>query len=90
MFAAMASEEVLSDPDLRKRVEDRMESYQVQLVARLSQDRDAGLLPAELNPQTTASVIATYQQGIWRMAMIEYDRPRFDRQIDIFLTALGL
>jgi TetR/AcrR family transcriptional regulator, transcriptional repressor for nem operon len=29
MFAAMASEEVLSDPDLRKRVEDRMESYQV-------------------------------------------------------------
>jgi TetR/AcrR family transcriptional repressor of nem operon len=60
------------------------------LVERLSQDRDAGLLPAELNPQTTASVIATYQQGIWRMAMIEYDRPRFDRQIDIFLTALGL
>ncbi len=90
MFAAMASEDVLSDPDLRKRVEDRMQSYQMQLVERLSQDRDAGLLPAELDPRTTASVIATYQQGLWRMALIEYDRTRFCRQIDVFLTALGL
>jgi TetR/AcrR family transcriptional regulator, transcriptional repressor for nem operon len=90
MFAAMASEEVLSDPDLRKRVEDRMESYQTQLVERLSQDRDAGLLPAELDPRTIASIIATYQQGIWRMALMDYDRTRFYRQIDTFLTALGL
>lgn len=90
MFAAMASEEVLSDPELRKRVEERMESYHAQLVERLSQDRDAGLLPAELDPRTTASVIATYQQGVWRMALIEYDRTRFHRQIDVFLTGLGL
>jgi TetR/AcrR family transcriptional repressor of nem operon len=67
-----------------------MESYQVQLVERLSQDRDAGLLPAELDPHTIASVIATCQQGIWRMALMEYDRTRFSRQIDVFLTALGL
>lgn len=90
MFAAMASEDVLSDPDLRKRVEDRMASYQAQLVERLRQDRDAGLLPAELDPRTVASVIATYQQGLWRMALMEYDRPRFQRQIDVFLTALRL
>ena len=90
MFAAMASEEVLADLDLRKRVEDRMDSYQLHLVERLRQDRDAGLLPADLDPQTIASVIATYQQGIWRMALMEYDRTIFHRQIDAFLTALGL
>ena len=90
MFAAMCSEDVLSDLDLRRCVEGRMEGYRVQLVGRLSQDRDAGLLPAELDPGTTASVIATYQQGIWRMALVEYDRLRFYRQIDTFLTALGL
>ena len=90
MFAAMSSEDVLSDPDLRKRVEDRMEGYQGQLVGRLSQDRDAGILPAELDPRTIASVIITYQQGLWRMALVEYDRPRFYRQIDSLLTALGL
>ncbi len=44
MFAVMSSEDVLSDPDLRKRVEERIEGYQVQLIGRLSQDRDAGLL----------------------------------------------
>jgi TetR/AcrR family transcriptional regulator, transcriptional repressor for nem operon len=90
MFAAMATEEVLSDRDLRRRIEDRMEGYQVQLVERLNQDQDAGLLPAELDLRTTASVIVTYQQGIWRMALLEYDRTRFDRQTDVFLTALGL
>src|ERR1700761_8092984 len=81
-FAAMASEAVLSDRDLRKRVEERMERCQAQLVGRLSHDRDAGLLPAEFDPRTTASVIVTHQQGIWRMALIEYDRGRIVRQID--------
>ena len=90
MFAAMASEEVLADPELRKRVEERMDRYQVQLIDRLSGDRAAGLLPPDLDPRTTASIIATYQQGIWRMALMDYDRTRFERQIDGFLTALGL
>jgi hypothetical protein len=37
-----------------------------------------------------ASVIATYQQGIWRMALMEYDRTRFDRQIDVSDSAGAL
>lgn len=90
MFAAMASQDVLADPDLRKRVENRIESYRTQLIGRLSQDQEAGLLPADFDPRTTASVIVTYQQGLWRMALMEYDRTRFSRQIDAFLTALGL
>jgi TetR/AcrR family transcriptional repressor of nem operon len=90
MFAAMACEDVLSDPELRKAVEDRMKRYEAQLVERLSQDREAGRLPVDLDPRLTASVIATYQQGLWRMALMEYDRVRFSRQIDVFLTALGL
>jgi TetR/AcrR family transcriptional repressor of nem operon len=60
------------------------------LVERLSQDRDEGRLPATLDPHVTASVVVTYLQGIWRMALVDYDRPRFERQIDAFLTALGL
>lgn len=90
MLAAMVSEDVLSDPDLRKRVEDSMEGLQARLAARLSHDRSVGLLPAELDPETVAAVVATYAQGIWRMALVGYDRPRFERQIDAFLTGLGL
>jgi TetR/AcrR family transcriptional repressor of nem operon len=90
MTAAMATEEVLSDPDLRKHVEDGMETFQASLAERLRQDRDKGLLPAALDPQTIASVIITYAHGLWRMALVAYDRPRFERQIAAFLTGLGL
>jgi TetR/AcrR family transcriptional repressor of nem operon len=90
MMAAMASEEVLSEPDLRTRVEDGLESFHARLVERLSHDRDQGLLPAISDPETIASVVVTYLQGVWRMALVDYERPRFERQIDAFLTGLGL
>ena len=90
MLAAMASEEVLSERDLRQLVEDREENFQASLAERLSQDRDKGVLPATFDPQTIASIIATYVQGIWRVALVDFDRPRFERQIDVFLTGLGL
>jgi TetR/AcrR family transcriptional repressor of nem operon len=32
----------------------------------------------------------TFSQGLWRMALVDYDRERFERQVDSFLTALGL
>ena len=90
MMAAMASEEVLSEPDLRKLVEDGLGGFHARLAERLSQDRDQGRLPATLDSQITASVVVTYLQGIWRMALVGYDRPRFERQIDAFLSGLGL
>jgi len=90
MMAAMASEDVLSEPDLRTRVEDGLESFHARLAERLNHDRDQGLLPAISDPETIASVVVTYLQGIWRMALVDYERPRFERQIGAFLTGLGL
>jgi TetR/AcrR family transcriptional repressor of nem operon len=90
MLAAMVAEEVLSEPDLRKRAEDGLENLQALLRERLSQDRDKGLLPPSLDPRTIASVITTYLQGLWRMALVDYERLSFERQIDVFLTGLGL
>jgi TetR/AcrR family transcriptional repressor of nem operon len=90
MMAAMAAEEVLSEPDLRQRVENSLDTFHATVSERLRQDRDMGLLPNTLDPQTIASVIITYAQGLWRMALVDYDRPRFERQIAAFLTGLGL
>jgi TetR/AcrR family transcriptional regulator, transcriptional repressor for nem operon len=90
MLAAMASEDVLSEPDLRTQVEDDLGSFHARLRERLRQDRDRGLLPMTLDPETVASVVVTYLQGLWRVALVDYDRPRFERQTDAFLTALGL
>lgn len=90
MMAAMATEEVLSEPDLRQRVEDSIGTFHATLSERLRHDRDKGLLPKTLDPHTIASVIITYAQGLWRMALVDYDRPYFERQNAAFLTGLGL
>ena len=90
MMAAMISEEVLADPDLRQRVEIGLSDMQARIVERLSRDRQTGVLPAGFDAETIALVIVTFAQGIWRLAMVDDDRPRFDRQVDAFLTGLGL
>jgi len=37
-----------------------------------------------------AQIIATYLQGLYRTALLSYDRSQLERQIDMFLTSLGL
>ena len=90
MMAAMVSEEVLADPDLRQKIEAGLSGMQARIAGRLNRDRETGALPPDVDAETVASVIVTYAQGIWRMAMVDFDRPRFDRQVDAFLTGLGL
>jgi TetR/AcrR family transcriptional regulator, transcriptional repressor for nem operon len=60
------------------------------MVARLNADKEAGVLSAEFDPELVVPVVITYLQGLWRMALVAYERPRFERQIDMFLTGLGL
>lgn len=64
-----------------------MANVHANLAGRLAQDRDKGLLPMTLDPETTASVIITDVHGLWRMALVEHDRRR---QIAAFLIGLGL
>lgn len=90
MLAAMATAEVLSERDLRKRAKDDLDNLQALFCQRLSQDRDKGLLASSMDPRTIALVITTYLQGLWRMALVDYDRPGFERQINAFLTGLEL
>ena len=59
MLAAMVSEDVPADPELRARVEQGMGNFQARLAERLRDDRDAGVVPAGLEPETIASVIVT-------------------------------
>ncbi|QXI27244.1 TetR/AcrR family transcriptional regulator [Pseudomonas vanderleydeniana] len=90
LVAAMVSEQVLAEPELRECVQGELEKVRGIFLARLEQDRERGLLPASLDPQVTAAIITTYLQGFWRMALVGYDRSAFERQIDSFLSAMGL
>ena len=90
LMAGSLSPEILAEPDLREYVEQHMSTVAEIMTARLAADREAGLLPATVEPRLVVPVIVTYLQGLWRMALISYDRPRFEQQIDLFLTSMGL
>ena len=89
MAGAMTSE-VLADADLRGYVEAQMTGLAERMIARFNADKQKGLLPESFEPVTAVPIIVTYLQGLWRMALVAYDRPRMERQINAFLGALGL
>jgi TetR/AcrR family transcriptional repressor of nem operon len=90
LMAGSMTREVLAEPELREYVRQQMSMLADRMAARFTDDKNAGHLPAEFDTQLVVPVIVTYLQGLWRMALVSYDRLRFERQIDLFLTGLGL
>jgi TetR/AcrR family transcriptional repressor of nem operon len=90
LMAGSVSREVLAEPDLRRYVREQLSMLAERMMARLSADKDAGLLPEKFEPRVVVPVVITYLQGLWRMALVSYDRSEFEQQIDTFLTGLGL
>jgi TetR/AcrR family transcriptional repressor of nem operon len=75
---------VFAESELRDYVQQQMSMLAELMIARLTADKEAGLLLAEFEPETVVQVIVTYLQGVWRMALVSYDRTRFERQNDVF------
>jgi TetR/AcrR family transcriptional repressor of nem operon len=90
LMAASVTREVLAEPDLKKYVHQEMSALAERMSERLSGDKDVGLLPPEFDPQIVAPIIITYLQGPFRIVLLSYERPQVERQIDVFLTGLGL
>jgi TetR/AcrR family transcriptional regulator, transcriptional repressor for nem operon len=89
-MAASVTREVLAGPDLKKYVHQEMLALAERMSERLSGDKDVGLLPPEFDPRIVAPIIITYLQGLFRIVLLSYERPQVERQIDVFLTGLGL
>jgi TetR/AcrR family transcriptional repressor of nem operon len=90
LMAGSINREVLAESDLRKYVLQQMSMLAQGMIARLTTDQEGGLLPPDFDPRIVVPIIITYLQGTFRMALVSYDRPQFERQIDVFLTGLGL
>lgn len=90
LMAWSISREVWAEPELRRYVEQQMSNMKRAMTARLNADKEAGLLPADFDTKIVVPIIITYIHGIFRMALVSYDRVKLERQIDVFLTALGL
>jgi TetR/AcrR family transcriptional regulator, transcriptional repressor for nem operon len=90
LMSGSISRDVFVEPELRKYVQAQLAELGDAMIARLTADKEAGLLPVNFEPQIVAPVIVTYLQGLFRMALLSYDRCKFERQIDAFLKGLGL
>src|SRR5271163_1618480 len=81
LMAGSITREVLAESDLRKYVQQHMSMLAQGMIARLTTDKEGGLLPPDFDPRIVVPIIITYLQGMFRMALVSYDRPQFDRQI---------
>jgi len=90
MLAAMEAPDVLDDPDLRKRTERSLAELQSAMAGRLREDKEKGLLQPSLDPTMVASIIVIFLQGLWRVAMVSYDRANIEQQLGVLLHGVGV
>ena len=90
LLARSVSSDVLAERELKKLVQSDMAAFVGAFSKRLKSAKDTGELPSEFEAEVVAQIIATYLQGLFRSALLSYNRPQLERQIDQFLTSLGL
>jgi TetR/AcrR family transcriptional repressor of nem operon len=90
LLARSVSSDVLAERDLQKVVQADMAAFVGAFSSRLRSAKNTGELPSEFDAEGAAQVIATYLQGLFRTALLSYNRSQLERQVDLFLTSLGL
>jgi len=90
LLARSVSSDVLAEGDLRKFVQADMAAIVGAFSERLKSAKDVGEMPPEFEPEVVAQIISTYLQGLSRTALLCYERPQLEREVDLFLTSLGL
>lgn len=90
LLARSVSTDVLAEQDLQKSVQKDMAAFVGAFSNRFRSAKNTGELPSEFDAERVAQIIATYLQGLFRTALLSYDRSQLERQVDLFLTSLGL
>jgi TetR/AcrR family transcriptional regulator, transcriptional repressor for nem operon len=90
LIARSVCSDVLSENDLGKLVQSDMAALFGAFSERLKSAKDTGELPPEFEPEVVAQIIGTYFQGLFRTALLCNDRTQLERQVDLFLTSIGL
>jgi len=90
LLARSVSSDVLAERDLQKAVQTDMAAFIGVFSSRLKSAKETGELPSKFDAEGVAQILATYLQGLFRTALLGYDRSHLERQIDLLLTSLGL
>jgi len=90
LMARSVSSDVLAERDLQHFVQTNMAALVGAFSNRLKSAKDRGELPSGFDAEGAAQIIATYLQGLFGTVLLHYDRSRLEREIDLFLSSLGL
>jgi TetR/AcrR family transcriptional repressor of nem operon len=90
LLARSVSSDVLGERDLQRSVQTDMAAFTGAISNRLKSAKGTGKLPSKFDAESVAKIIATYLQGLYRTALLGYERSQLERQIDLFLTSLGI
>jgi TetR/AcrR family transcriptional repressor of nem operon len=90
LLAGAIAPDVLAEKELRAYMREQATGWAIHMATRFDAEKKQRILPQDFDSQTVATIIVTFIQGLWRMALISYDRPKLERQIDRLLTALKL
>jgi TetR/AcrR family transcriptional regulator, transcriptional repressor for nem operon len=90
LMAGALTPDVLAETELRAYLQAQVSSWADQMADRFMTDKERGLLSESFDPQVIASIIVTYIQGLWRIALVSYDRRRLEHQVNTFLASIGL
>src|SRR5258708_5481242 len=90
LLARSVSSDVLAERDLKKFVRTDIAALVGALSNRLRSAKDTAELPPEFDTEGVAQIISTCLRGLIRAALLPYDRAQLERQVDLFLTSLGL
>jgi TetR/AcrR family transcriptional repressor of nem operon len=90
LMSRSLSSDVLNEADLAAYVKMSMEMFDHLLFARLNAAKESKELPADFQAEVVAQIISTYLQGFFRVMQVAKDREQMWRQMDGFLTRLGL
>lgn len=90
LLAGSLSGDVLAERELKRCVLEEMNAFLGCFRDRLNYAREQGELPRNFDVETTAQVIVTYLQGLFRVIRVLHDRAHVERQIEALLLGLGL
>jgi TetR/AcrR family transcriptional repressor of nem operon len=90
LLAGAIAPDVLGETELRSYMQEQALGWASQMAERFNAEKKQGLLPEGFKPEAVAAIIVTFIQGLWRIALISYDRAKLESQVDTLLTSLGL
>ena len=90
LLAGSMSRDVLDEKEIRDYIMREGVASGARFVELLRSAQEAGELPKDFEPAVVAQIVGAYIQGMSRAALISYDRPRIEREVEVLLTGLGI